>query len=41
MDARVQPDRAAAITEHGAIVAAHLATGRTVEYANADIVGVA
>jgi N-dimethylarginine dimethylaminohydrolase len=32
MDVRVQPDRAAAITEHGAIVAAHLAAGRTVEY---------
>jgi len=32
MDTGVQPDRAAAIAEHEAIVAAHLAAGRRVEY---------
>ncbi|HEV2782566.1 MAG TPA: arginine deiminase-related protein [Actinophytocola sp.] len=32
MHTEVQPDPAAAVTEHRAIVAAHLAAGRTVEY---------
>lgn len=32
MHTEVQPDPAAAVTEHEAIVAAHLAAGRTVEY---------
>lgn len=36
MDATIQPDRAAAIAEHGRIVAAHLAAGRKVEFIDAD-----